>query len=60
MLFVFKKCALLKKMSLFLGGGGVPYNAKVQIITIIQIASGTEIIHETKKEMTDGNALHRK
>ena len=58
MLFVFKKCALLKKMSLF--WGGVPYNAKVQIITIIQIASGTEIIHETKKEMTDGNALHRK
>ena len=43
-------------MSLFL----VPYNTKVQIIAIIQIASSKEIVHETKTEMTEGNALHRK
>ena len=54
--FFKKKCGLLKKMSLFL----VPYNTKVQIIAIIQIASSKEIVHETKTEMTEGNALHRK
>ena len=56
--FLLKKCVTEK--SLFFGGGRVPYNTKLQIITIIQIASSKEIINETKKEMTDGNVLHRK
>ena len=29
----------------------VPYNTKVQIITIIQIASSKEIIHETSQSV---------
>ena len=57
--FLLKKCVTEKSL-FFSGGGRVPYNTKLQIITIIQIASSKEIINETKKEMTDGNALHRK
>ena len=35
----------------------VPYNTKVQIITIIQIASSKEIIHETSQSV-EKSATH--
>ena len=51
--FFFKKMWVTEENVSFL----VPYNTKVQIITIIQIASSKEIIHETSQSV-EKSATH--
>ena len=53
LLFFFFKMWVTEENVSFL----VPYNTKVQIITIIQIASSKEIIHETSQSV-EKSATH--